>query len=34
MATINDVREDGRLILTDSDDKERIYEFKEVAIVL
>lgn len=34
MATIKDVREDGRLILTDSDDKERIYEFKEVAIVL
>lgn len=34
MATINDVREDGRLILTDSDDKERIYEFKEVSIVL
>lgn len=34
MATIKEVREDGRLILTDSDDKERIYEFKEVAIVL
>lgn len=34
MATIKDVREDGRLILTDSDDNERIYEFKEVAIVL
>ncbi len=34
MATIKDVREDGRLILIDSDDKERIYEFKEVAIVL
>ena len=34
MATIKDVRDDGRLILTDSDDKERIYEFKEVAIVL
>lgn len=34
MATIKDVREDGRLILVDSDDKERIYEFKEVAIVL
>lgn len=34
MATINDVREDGRLILIDSDNKERIYEFKEVAIVL
>ncbi|MBQ5574408.1 MAG: biotin--[Bacteroidaceae bacterium] len=26
MATIKDVREDGRLILIDSDDKERIYE--------
>ena len=34
MATIKDVREDGRLILIDSNDKERIYEFKEVAIVL
>ncbi|MBR4302589.1 MAG: biotin--[Bacteroidaceae bacterium] len=34
MATIKDVREDGRLILIDSDNKERIYEFKEVAIVL
>lgn len=34
MAAIKDVREDGRLILTDSDDKERIYEFKEVAVVL
>lgn len=33
-ASIVDVREDGRLILSDSDGCNRVYEFKEVAIVL
>ena len=34
MAAIHTVRDDGRLILLDANGKERVYEFKEVAIVL
>lgn len=34
MAAIHSVRDDGRLILLDANGKERVYEFKEVAIVL
>lgn len=33
-ASIKDVRDDGRLILLDTDGNQRIYEFKEVSIVL
>jgi BirA family biotin operon repressor/biotin-[acetyl-CoA-carboxylase] ligase len=34
MAKITDIREDGRLVLTDESGRERTYGFKEVQFVI